>query len=54
MSDCAVLLAALLMYAKHPMTHNSPGWVGFAVPEDFIPEAEKALSAALASTEGGA
>jgi len=42
------LLLALLMYGKHPMSPNSPGWVSFTVPADFISEAEQTLAVSLA------
>lgn len=48
---CAVLLASLLQYARHPATSNAPRWVSILVPEDFLPEAEKALAQALRGRE---
>jgi hypothetical protein len=44
---CAILLATLLQYARHPATHNAPSWVGILVPDDFLSEAESALAGAL-------
>jgi hypothetical protein len=45
---CAVLLATLLQYARHPATPNAPAWVSFIVPDDFLGEADAALANALA------
>lgn len=45
------LLLALLMYGKHPMSPNSPGWVSFTVPADFIAEAEQALANSLLNNQ---
>jgi hypothetical protein len=44
-TPAAATLAALLMYAKHPATHNSPRWVALMVPDDFLDQAELALAA---------
>lgn len=41
------MLATLLMYARHPLSHNSPAWVSITVPEDFLEQAEKALAEEL-------
>jgi hypothetical protein len=41
---CALLLATLLQYARHPATPNSPRWVSFMVPDDFLDEAQEALA----------
>jgi hypothetical protein len=43
-TPAATVLAALLMYAKHPATPNSPRWVAFMVPDDFLTTAEHALA----------
>jgi len=38
------LLATILQYGRLPVTHNSPGWVGFTIPADVIDEIEKVLA----------
>lgn len=47
MNECAAVLASLLMYGRHPATLNSPGWVVFTVPADFLEIAEQALAKEL-------
>jgi hypothetical protein len=41
------LLAALLMYGKWPATPNSPRWVSFMVPEDFLEQVQDVLAEEL-------
>lgn len=45
---CTLLLATLLQYARHPATPNSPNWVAFMVPDDFLDKAQEALADVLA------